>query len=554
MADRLGGAAETAGGQPPALRLVEVSKSYGANRVLHRVSLELAANQVVGLVGENGAGKTTIFNIVSGLTGADAGHVELHGRRIAPADYHAATKLGISRVFQEQALIPNIPVYENVLLSHEALFTRFGGLVDRRRMIAVAQDIVDAFGLELDVRRPTDSFDMSVRQVIEIARACLVPQRILGIDDPVVLLDEPTSALHKTEEATLFRVMAQLKRHGSVLFVSHRLSEVLGNCDVVYVLKDGAVVDRVDPAATSESHLHSLMVGRARDTDYYHEDAQVDVAAAPAVFAARNLSRAGAYADVTLEVRRGEVLGIGGLLNSGKSEFGRAAAGIEPAQAGHLELQGRPLGRPPMSELVALGLGYVPAERLVDAMIPGMSVAANLSLASGADLFASRLGLWNGARERAVAQRFIGELGIKAEGPRTPCGALSGGNQQKVVLARWLCRDPRVLILDNPTRGVDAGAKEEIYALIRRHTARGLAVILITDELLELIGLSNRIAILRDRRVATIVDAPPEAKPTERDLIALMLSEDGDPQPPASRGRIRSAPAPDPGDPADERA
>ncbi len=505
------------------LEVHNLTKSFGGSTVLHEVSLSVGRNQIVGIVGENGAGKSTLFNIISGIVARDGGGILLNGREIHPRNYREAMLLGISRVFQEQALVPNIPVYENILLSHEDRFDGWGGLVDKGRMVEAASRIVAAVGLDIDVRRPTNEYDFSIRQAIEVARACLVPQEILGIALPIVLLDEPTSALQKTEEEAFFRLIGRVREHGSLLFVSHRLTEVLAVCDKICVLKDGHLVATVDPKDTTESMLHGLMVGRARDADYYHESEQRQPDAARVAFSIRNLRRVGEYDDVSLDLHAGEVLGIGGLLESGKSHFGKGAGGVLPPVGGTVALSGAAPGAPDIRRLVREGLGYVPAERQVEGMIVPFSVAWNASLASGGDLFSDSLGIWRNRDEGASARHWIGELRIRADGPRTECSSLSGGNQQKVVLAKWLCRDPKVLILDNPTRGVDAGAKEEIYRLIRRLTDRGVGIMLITDELLELIGLSHRIAVMRDGRLDTIVEAPPHAKPTERTLIALML-------------------------------
>ncbi len=503
-----------------------LTKSFGGSTVLHGVNLAVGRNQIVGIVGENGAGKSTLFNIISGIIAPDSGSIFLNGQEIKPRNYRQAMLLGISRVFQEQALVPNIPVYENVLLSHEDRFDGWGGLVAKQRMVDAASRIVAAVGLDIDVRRPTNEYDFSIRQAIEVARACLVPQEILGIAFPIVLLDEPTSALHKTEEEAFFRLIRRVREHGSLLFVSHRLTEVLAVSDMIYVLKDGHLVALVDPRQTSESTLHGLMVGRARDADYYHESEQRRPDAARVVLAVKNLCRADEYDDVSLDLHAGEVLGVGGLLESGKSHFGKGAAGVLAPDSGTVELAGSAPGAPDIRRLVRDGLGYVPAERQLEGMIPPFSIAWNASLASGGDLFSDALGLWRNGEETASARRWIGELRIRADGPRVPCSSLSGGNQQKVVLAKWLCRDPKVLILDNPTRGVDAGAKEEIYRLIRQLTDRGVGILLITDELMELIGLSHRIAVMRDGGLSTILDAPPHAKPTERTLIALMLGLD----------------------------
>ncbi len=504
-----------------------LTKSYGRAVVLDNVSFEVPANAVVTFVGENGAGKSTLLNILSGIVPSDAGTMHLADAAYRPGSYGAAVAKGVSRVFQEQSLISNVPVYENLLIGQEGRFTRAGQLLDRSAMIKAAERIVDEAGIDVDVRRRTGAYDFSKRQSIEIARACLAATHLSGVERPFVLLDEPTSALDRRDEQVFFSLIEKIKRRGSLLFVSHRLTEVLAVSDIIYVLKDGQLVAKLDPATTDEHMLHGLMVGRERADDYYHEKRQRAVDEAPVLLQANGLTESGAFEDISLTIRSGEIVGVGGLLDSGKSALGKAIAGVDPPRSGTVSLKGGKAAAPAISRFVRQGLGYVPAERLVEGMIAPFSLAWNISLASGADLFSTRLGLWRRRREVAVAARYAKELGIRSGTPNVSCARLSGGNQQKVVLARWLCRAPDVLVLDNPTRGVDAGAKEEIYRLIRDLTDKGVGILLITDELLELIGMSNRVLIMQRGRVVTEIAAPAEAKPTERELVAWMLPQSG---------------------------
>jgi ribose transport system ATP-binding protein len=501
-----------------------LSRRYGPNTVLGDVGFEIGRNRVVSFVGENGAGKSTLLNILTGIVAADSGRMWLNGMPFGPADYGAASRLGVSRVFQEQALVLNVPVYENLVLGHEHYFDRLGQFVNKAAMIAVAEGIVEEAGIDVDVRRRTGSYDFSKRQSIEIARACLVPTRLLGIESPLILLDEPTSALDQRDEDAFFRLVARVKARGSLIFVSHRMSEVLTLSDEIHVLKDGHRVASLAGGAADEATLHGLMVGRERVADYYHEGRQRSIAPdTTVVLSLRKLGQQNEYENVSVDVHAGEVVGIGGLLDSGKSALGRGAAGVDRPSAGSVVLEGGPQGTPDIAAFVRRGLGYVPAERLTEGLIAPFSVAWNISAASGGDLFSNMFGVWRRRREKTAAQQFVESLRIRSGSPSQVCLRLSGGNQQKVVLARWLCRSPRVLVLDNPTRGVDAGAKEEVYQIVRDLTDRGVGILLITDELLELIGLSNRILIMQRGRIAKEVPAPPDAKPTEHDLIAWML-------------------------------
>jgi len=377
------------------------------------------------------------------------------------------------------------------------------------------------------VRHTTGDLSFSERQLIEIVRACVAPRVLLGIEAPIVLLDEPTASLERGHERIFLELLGKVKQSGTALFVSHRLSEVLSLCDEIVVLKDGRRVGAVEPANADERTLHRLMVGRERDTDYYHEGEQLDPQAGEIALAVRSLTRSGSYQSVSFEVRAGEILGIGGLLETGKSALGKGIVGVDTSDSGEIRIKSGPWARPDMARLIASGVGYVPAERLIEGMIAGQPVAWNISLASGGDLFSNGLGIWRHAREMDVSARLIERLGIKGAAPQLSCTRLSGGNQQKVVLARWLARRLRVLVLDNPTRGVDAGAKEEIYGFLRELTKEGVAIVLITDELLELIGMSNRIAVMRHGRICITINAPADKKPSEQELVEAMLSSDG---------------------------
>ncbi|MBV9488646.1 MAG: sugar ABC transporter ATP-binding protein [Verrucomicrobia bacterium] len=514
------------GAQQPrsVLSVAGLTKRFGAVTVLEEVSFAVPRGSVIGLVGENGAGKSTLLNILSGMLRQDAGEMFLGGRPYRPASYGAAAMLGVSRVFQEQALVLNVPVYENLVLGQERRFSRAGVWVDRRAMIVAAERMVAEAGVAVDVRRPTREYDFSRRQIIEVVRACLAPLHLYEIAHPVVLLDEPTSALDKNDERAFFRLVERVKVHGSVVFVSHRLSEVLALSDLVHVLKDGRLVATLDPGEADENKLHGLMVGRERASDYYHESRQRRTnTAASALLEVRGLSQSGRYEGVSLDVHAGEVVGIGGLLDSGKSALGKGIVGLEPPVNGTVRLNGDKARKPEIRRLIRAGIGYIPAERLTEALISPFRVSWNVSMASGHDLFSSRSGWWRARKEETVAGEYINKLSIRSATPRTRCHVLSGGNQQKVVLARWLCREPKLLVLDNPTRGMDAGAKEEIYRWIRALTERGMGILLITDELLELIGLSNRIFIMQSGRTVAELEAPPGAKPSEHDLVARML-------------------------------
>ncbi len=512
------GGEDAEGDSPPMhLRLRGITKRYGAVTALADVGFDIPLGSTLGFVGENGAGKSTLMNILSGTQRPDEGEIALHGRRVSLGDASEAVRLGIFRVHQEQSLISVYPIFQNLLLGLEGEFTRFG-VLDRRRMRAVAQGVLSGLGIALDPGMRTGELNFGTRQLVEIARV-VAQSEVLGIRHPLVLLDEPTASLSGPELDLFYRIVDRLKTRyrASILFVSHRLEEVLRLCDRVLVLKDGQVVD-ANVADPTQEKLHRLMVGRDRLGDFYAVGRQRMALGAP-VLKVDALSSA-AFADVSLEVREGEIVGVGGLVQSGKTELGLALFGVESA-SGRVEICGVDVSRAGAAARIALGAGYVPLNRHRDGVMLGRSILQNIALPSLGRL--SRAGFVRSGRARRMAREEIERLQMRPPDPDYRVGALSGGNQQKVVLAKWLTRDPRLLVVDNPTRGVDAGAKEEIYRLLRDQADRGCAILLISDDLVELIELSNRVFFLSEGRLSPPVPAPPGAKPREHDLVALMF-------------------------------
>jgi len=509
----------------PRLVVDGVGKAYGGVPVLKSVSLEIRPSEILGIAGENGAGKSTMLRIVSGIVRPDTGTLRLDGKPFAPVGYAAAVRSGISMVFQEQALVPNIAVYENLFLAHEKAFrTRFG-IVDRNAAIAAAAVALDDLGLgHINPRRQLRDFGFEDRQMIEIARAFALAS-LHRIAEPIILLDEPTAAISGKEVEALFNRVEAFRGRGSFVLVTHRLSEYLRLCDRVYVFKDGENIAEVGRDRMNEARLHELMVGRVRSTHYYKEDRQRPLPEpATPVVEVRNVSGRGVN-EVSFVLNRGEVLGIGGLLGCGKEEIGQAIAGAVPfPQAGEVLINGSPLPvKRRIEAAIAAGLGYVPRERKAEGLVPYLPLRWNASLAMLTRL--RRLGLpWiDRGRENEHVRREMTRLRIKAADPMQLCAYMSGGNQQKVVLAKWLMRSPTVLILQNPTRGIDVGTKEEIYGLIRDLSEAGVAILLISDDLPELIGVSGRILLMREGQVAHEYASPADRKPSEDELIRHMV-------------------------------
>lgn len=502
-----------------------VSRRFGAVQALDNVSIRVAPGEMVGLAGENGAGKSTLLSVISGIVRPDEGTLRVKGTSVGHDwAFHSANLAGVFRVYQEQALVPNLPVYENLYLGHEALFSRRGVLNRRRMRQTGAAHIHEFAGRAIDPGRAIGDLSWGERQFVEIVRAFALAS-LLEIEAPVVLLDEPTAAMtHDDLEDfyALLRRMRERVRNASFVLVSHRLQEVLDLSDRMYVMKDGRVVGEFEePKAVNETQLHALMVGRERESAYYCEDRQ-RMTMGEVVLELDKVTTAGAFEGVSLKVRAGEIVGIGGVTGSGKSEVGRATAGLMKIDDGRLLLAGRDLTRASVSARIQASIGYVPLDRHAEGVILSASIAKNMTLSALHKITRFRHILSPG-RERTLAREAAKRFRIRASSETAYVGALSGGNQQKVVIARALVAESKAIVLDHPTRGVDAGAKYEIYVLLRELAERGVAIMMITDDLPELIGISNRIVVMRGGQVAYECDAPPERKPTEERLVAALV-------------------------------
>lgn len=502
----------------PAAELLRVSKSFPGVQALREVSLVIPQNRVVGLVGENGAGKSTLLSTLNGTVRPDAGVIKVAGRRVDLDNPQAALRHGIGTVFQEQGLVVTLAVFENLFLGRERLLAKAGHW-SRASRLRLGQQVLDKLGIDVSARAYTGDLPFAERQRVAIAKAFAITE--LHAVHPIILLDEPTSALSDTEISALFDSIGRWRRTASFVFVSHRLSESIDVCDSIVVLRDGAVVDHRPSDALTESEVHRLVCGRERTETYYSEPQQREPGDRT-VLELDGLSVPGALSNVCLRVREGEILGISGVLGSGKSELARSVAGVQGGWTGDIAVFGRRV-RTGVSGAIAAGVGYIPAERSVEGVIPTQTVQFNAALA-GLRRFRVSKTPWLDARAiRRHSEHWISALGIKCRGPDTTVGQLSGGNAQKVVFAKWLAERPKVLVLEQPSRGLDVGAKEDLYRLLRVLARDGLAMVLISDDLRELIGLSNRIAVLRDGHLQRVVEAPIDAKPSETDVVRWML-------------------------------
>jgi ribose transport system ATP-binding protein len=477
----------------PLLRMTGIEKAFAGVPALRDASLAVAPGEVHALIGQNGAGKSTLIKILTGVHRRDAGEVRLGGRPVDLRSPRDAQGAGIATIYQELTLVPQRTVTENIVLGYEP--RRPWGAIDWRAADARARAALARFGIELDLHRPLGSYPTAIQQLVAIGRAASMEARL-------VIMDEPTSSLDEREVETLFGVIRQLKASGtSVLYVSHFLDELFAVCDAVTVMRDGRTVGATTIRDTTKLDLIARMLGK--DPEEIRAAGRTELSVegggggAP-VLEARGLSSDGRLRHLDLEVREGEIVGLAGLLGSGRTEAARAVFGMDRVTGGRLSLGGRERRVSSPRDAIAAGMAFLTEDRKVEGIVPGLSVRENLTLALLPRL--TRMGIVDERRERRIVEGFIRGLGIRAADMDQPIRELSGGNQQKVLLGRWLATEPRLLILDEPTRGVDVGAKAEIQRIIRERVEGGCAVLLISSEFEELIEGAHSIVVMQDGR------------------------------------------------------
>jgi rhamnose transport system ATP-binding protein len=486
-----------------------IAKTYAGVRALKGVSFDLRAGEVHALVGENGAGKSTLIKIITGAERSDEGTLRVAGREVPHMDPATSHALGIAAIYQQPALFPHLTVAENVALALEG-----GGLwqkVNWRRRRETATALLARVGSTIDPSRTVDTLSMPEQQIVEIAKA-------IGANARIVVMDEPTASLTTQEVERLFQVIGRLRESQvGVIYISHRLEEIFAVADRITVLRDGLTVDTRAAAAVERGELIRLMVGREISTVFPKEAIEIG---GPVLEIAGLTSAVAGIQGVTLTVRRGEILGIAGLVGSGRTELARTLFGLTPAEAGTIRLNGTTLRIGSPADAIRARIAYVPEDRRQHGVVLDMSIAANTTLASLDAV--SRRGLIDRGRERASAQEYVDRLRIKTPSVLAETGTLSGGNQQKVALARWLSTSPAVIILDEPTQGVDVGSKAEIHALMQMLAARGLAIMMISSELPEILGMSDRIAVMHRGTIRGVLD---RADATQSTIMALALAQ-----------------------------
>jgi len=492
----------------PLLEIRSLAKSFGGARALRGVDFELRAGEVHALLGENGAGKSTLIKIVTGAHQPDAGVIRVAGREVSGLDPSAARRLGIACIYQQPALFPDLTVAENIGLRLDPghALRRVGW----RKLREQAGDLLRKIGAAIDPESEVRALSMPEQQLVEIAGA-------VGTGARIVIMDEPTASLTQKEQHLLHAVVRDLRRDGvGIIYISHRLEEIFALADRVTVLRDGQSAGTGAIGELTERELIRRMVGREVSQIY----PPAERPPGGVVLATRAIGcAAGGVRDVSLEIRSGEILGLAGLVGAGRTELARVLFGLTPADSGAIELDGSAISLLSPQDAVRHGIAYVPEDRRRHGVVLEMAVAENMTMAVHRKLFPSA---WlRSAAEQTLAKNFVCDLAVKCAGPQAPAGSLSGGNQQKVSLARWLATKPRVLILDEPTQGVDIGAKAEIHRIIRRLAGEGLAVLLISSDLPEVLGMSDRIGVMRGGRLAGVLPGGSDA----HEVMALALGQ-----------------------------
>ncbi|HEK9984305.1 sugar ABC transporter ATP-binding protein [Streptococcus equi subsp. zooepidemicus] len=468
------------------IEMTAISKSFGTNKVLEKIDLVLHSGQVHALMGENGAGKSTLMNILTGLFPASSGTIVIDGVEKQFSNPQEAEAFGISFIHQEMNTWPDMTVLDNLFLGREIKGTF--GLLDQKAMKEKAKRAFDRLGISIPLDLPIGSLSVGQQQLIEIAKSLLSEVSLL-------VMDEPTAALTDRETESLFQMIASLKKEGvGIVYISHRMEEIFRVTDLITVMRDGIIVDTKPTAETNPAELVKKMVGRDID-DYYPAKA---AELGELVFEVENLSGE-CFKDISFQVRRGEILGFSGLMGAGRTEVMRAIFGLDKRTAGRIRLNGQDIQVTNPVQAIRAGIGFLTEDRKEEGLILDFSIKDNMTLPSHKDF--SKNGFFDDKTSRDFVQKMIDRLRIKSGRPEMVVGNLSGGNQQKVVLAKWIGIAPKVLILDEPTRGVDVGAKREIYQLMNELAERGVPILLVSSDLPEVLGVSDRIVVMHEGRI-----------------------------------------------------
>jgi rhamnose transport system ATP-binding protein len=494
----------------PVLVAESIAKSYAGVHALKGVSFDLYGGEVHALIGENGAGKSTLIKIMTGAVTADSGALWIAGQKVGHNHPSLARSLGVATIYQQPSLFPHLTVSENIALALEmgSPWRR----VDWNQRRLRAMSLMERAGSSIDPERLAGDLSMPEQQIVEIAKA-------IGADAKILIMDEPTASLSDREVDRLFRVIAELRERGvGVIYISHRLEELSAIADRITVLRDGETIATKNARDADRAELIRLMVGRSVTAVFpKRELKQGEIALELKNFS----SRKAGVKNVSLSVHRGEILGIAGLVGSGRTQLAESIFGLTPADSGEIRIEGKPVRIASPADAVRCGIGYVPEDRRRHGVVLPMSISANTTLANLKAV--SRNRLIDPRAEFRMAETFIRRLRIKTPSAYANVVALSGGNQQKVALSRWLATNPKILILDEPTQGVDVGSKSEIHGLMVDLAERGLAILMISSELPEILGMSDRILVMHGGTVSGILD---RERATQRKVLSLALGHD----------------------------
>ncbi len=491
----------------PLLEATAITKSFAGVRALKGVSFELHAGEVHALIGENGAGKSTLIKIMTGAVSADSGTLHVGGHPVAHNDPATARALGIAAIYQQPALFPHLTVAENIALALEPVGN--WRKIDWPARDQRAKELIERAGATIQPDRLVSTLSMPEQQIVEIAKA-------IGAEAKVVIMDEPTASLTETEVASLFRVIGVLKAAGvGVIYISHRLEEISTIADRITVLRDGETIGTRDARDVNREQLIGMMVGRDVAAVYPKRE----VAKGKLALELQSVgNREAGVQGVSLTVRQGEILGIAGLVGSGRTQLAEIVFGLTPADSGKIVMDGATIRIESPAAAIAQGIGYVPEDRRQHGVVLDLPITANISLSNLDQV--SENGLIDSNAERKLADRYIGQLRVKTASSDAAAGTLSGGNQQKVALARWLATNPKVLILDEPTQGVDVGSKSEIHSIMMDLAEHGMAIVMISSELPEILGMSDRI---RGLRAGSVAGELTRAEATQEKILTLAL-------------------------------
>lgn len=468
-----------------------IDKSFGGNAVLKSAGFLLDHGEIHALMGENGAGKSTLMKILTGVYTRDAGTVIVDGQEVCYKNPQEAEKAGIVFIHQELNVLFDLTVEENMFLGKE--IQKGFGVCDKKAMRREVQKILDRLGVNIDPGQRMNELSVGQQQMIEIAKALMV-------DAKVIIMDEPTAALTQSETTVLFQVVNSLREKGvSIVYISHRMEEIFELCDRITVLRDGSYIDTKKICDTDMNDVVKMMIGREIGERYPLREAKIGNVA----FEVKGLTCPGVFENVSFQVHSGEVLGVSGLMGAGRTEIMQAIFGNMPHVTGEIFLDGMKIQNRNPQEAMKNGIGFITEDRKVEGLMLEESIMKNISIANLGRI--SKSGVLNKGSEEELVKKGIEELHIKCFGPQHECNNLSGGNQQKVVFAKWIYTDPKVLILDEPTRGVDIGAKKEIYSIINDLAEKGVAIIMVSSELPEVLGMSDRIMVVREGLVRGIL-------------------------------------------------